>query len=337
MTPAPRISVLLPVHDGAATLAAALRSVRVQSFSDLECVVVDDGSTDATRLVLARAARDPRLRVLTTPHAGIVHALNTGLAACRGEFVARLDADDRMHPERLARQLRALELDPGLAGVGCHVRSFPRARLSAGRLSYERWLNSLSSEASVLRDRFVECPLAHPTLFLRREALDRRGGYRDVGWPEDYDLVLRMFAAGDRLGVVPEPLLAWRDSPNRLSRTHGSYALERFTACKAHFLGATWIRGSDYVLWGYGDTGRGLCKALAAHGRRPTHIVELHRGRIGQRVAGAPVIHPEALARLEPRPRRIVVSVAGEAARAEIRAALAQAKFLEERDYLCAA
>jgi glycosyltransferase involved in cell wall biosynthesis len=334
---APAVSVLLPVRDAAPTLSAALRSIALQTDRDWECVLVDDGSSDATGDIIDRAAqRDPRFRALHTPPRGIVAALSTGLEACRGKYVARMDGDDRMHRTRLHRQRAAVERDANLAGVGCHVRLFPRPHLSAGRLAYEAWLNSLRTEADVLRDRFVECPIAHPTLFARRELL-LRYGYRDVGWPEDYDLVLRLLADGHALGMVPEALLAWRDGPGRLSRTHPAYALQRFVDCKAAFLAETWLESPGYVLWGYGDTGRTLCKALARLGRHPTHIVELHPGRVGQRVAGAPVIRPEALTELVPRPSRIVVSVATLGARSEIRAALAAMKFAEGRDYVCAA
>jgi glycosyltransferase involved in cell wall biosynthesis len=334
---APLVSILMPVRDAATTLPSALRSIARQTLGDFECVAVDDGSSDVTHAVLERWAQlDTRFQVVRTARAGIVSALNTGLAACRGRFIARMDADDRMHRDRLFRQLQALDADPSLAGVGCHVRLFPRAGQKAGRATYAAWLNSLRSAAELSRDRFVECPLAHPTLFLRSEVLVRFG-YRELGWAEDYDLVLRVLAAGERLGVVTEALLDWRDSATRLSRTSPVYAQTRFVACKAAFLHDSWLDSSGYVLWGYGDTGRALCRALAELGRRPTHIVELHPGRIGQRVAGALVIRPEALLGLEPRPSRIVVSVASAGARAEIRASLANLGFVEERDYVCAA
>jgi glycosyltransferase involved in cell wall biosynthesis len=332
----PRISLLVPAHDAALTLSEALASIARQSFTDFECVLVDDGSRDATRELAERQAeRDRRFVVVAQQHAGLVAALERGLSECRGEYVARMDADDVMHPERLARQLALLEARPELSAVGSHVRLFPREPLSPGRLAYESWLNSLHSEQEIYRDRFVECPVAHPTLFIRKSALQQLR-YRDRGWPEDYDLVLRLLSAGHRIGIVAEPLLEWRDRPDRLSRTHAAYAIERFTACKAEFLASSFLgNGSDYVLWGYGDTGRSLCRALAQHGKRPIAIVELHPGRLGQCIAGAPVVAPERIPALGASP--IVVSVAGERARSQIRAALAQMGRRESVDYVCAA
>jgi glycosyltransferase involved in cell wall biosynthesis len=337
----PAVSVLMPVFDAQATLPLALESIRRQRGVDFECVAVDDGSTDGSAACLERLAQsDARFRVLRIEHGGIVRALNHGLAACRGAFVARMDADDVMRGDRLMAQLEHLALRPELAGVGCHVRSFPRRGLSQGRREYERWLNSLRSEDDVARDLLVECPLAHPTLLLRREIF-QRFGYRDQSWPEDYDLILRLVRAGHALGVLPRRLLAWRDTPTRLSRQSSRYASDRFTALKADHLAQSWLaRHPRYVLWGYGDTGRMLCRALLEHERRPHAIVELHPGRIGQRIQGARVIAPAALLearQLGPDTLPVVVSVAHAAPRAEVRATLSRLGLRELVDFVCAA
>lgn len=297
---------------------------------------MDDGSLDETAAIAERfAAADSRVRLLRCERRGLVAALAEGIAACRAPWIARMDADDAMHRDRLAAQLAYLARNPDLAGAGSHVRLFPRSALPAGRRRYEAWLNGLRSADEVSRDRYVECPIAHPTWIIRRELLERFG-YRDCGWPEDYDLLLRLFESGHRLGVVPRRLVAWRDRPERLSRRHPAYALDRFVACKAAHLASGFLAGRrDYVLWGYGGTGRALRRALAAHGCHPTHIVELHPGRLGQRIHGAPVVAPEALAQLPRRP--LVASVAGAAARGRIRGALAAMGFREMSDFICAA
>jgi cellulose synthase/poly-beta-1,6-N-acetylglucosamine synthase-like glycosyltransferase len=332
----PWVSVLLPVRDAATTLAASLRSVSRQRLRELECIVVDDGSRDASLAIAERHARgDPRFRVIAQPAQGLVPALASGLAECRAPLVARHDADDCMHRERLALQVAALDESPDLAGVGCHVRLFPRSALGPGMRAYERWLASVRTPHDVRREAFVECPLAHPTLVLRREVLVEHA-YRDLGWPEDYDLVLRLLGAGHELGVVPRRLLAWRHGPGRLSQRSAVYAPDRFTACKAHHLAAGLLaRGSRYWLWGYGGTGRALAKALRAHDRHPDAIVELHQRRIGQRIQGAPVIAPKDLG--APGALPLIVSVAGADARGLIRAELAKRGFNEGSDFVCAA
>jgi glycosyltransferase involved in cell wall biosynthesis len=328
--------VLLPAFQAEQTLPAALRSLSRQTFQDFECVIVDDGSTDQTRALAEAAARaDQRFRVVVGPHSGVAAALERGLAECHGRYVARMDADDLAHKERLARQAARLEADPELTAVGAWVWIFPRVTMTDGMREYERWLCSLSDPESVARDAFVECPIVHPTLCIRRDAL-RRFGYRDVGWPQDYDLVLRMLAAGARLAVEPRRLLGWRDGPGRVTRTAHTTRRERLVACKAHFLAQGFLSGATrYVLWGYGDTGRTLSRALSAHDKRPSLIVELNPRRIGQRIAGAKVVHPSELL-LSPG-ERVVISVAGRVARSEARALARACGLAEGVDFVVAA
>ena len=331
----PVVSILMPVFNAGSTLPACVRSIRRQTETRWECIVVNDGSSDSTLACARRwAETDGRVLVLDTPHRGIVDALNTGLERCRGTFVARMDADDLMHRHRLAAQIAALERS-SWAAAGCRVRLFPRTVLTPRRRAYEGWLNSLESPARVRADAFVECPIAHPALMIRTDIL-KTFGYRDQGWPEDYDLVLRLLAAGFEIGIVPRRLLCWRDGATRLSRTHPMYALDRFTACKAAFLATGLLVGTDeYVLWGYGQTGRALRRALLRHRKRPACIVEVHRGRLGNSIHGVPVIAPAALSNL--RGQRIVASVAGGGPRAQIRAALHAVGFEESQDFVCAA
>ncbi|MFP6641412.1 MAG: glycosyltransferase family 2 protein [Myxococcota bacterium] len=333
----PRVSVLLPVRDAEATLETCLHSLTRQTETRWQCVAVNDGSQDASPALLEDAAsRDPRIEVLHTTRRGLVAALEAGLAHCRAPLVARMDADDWMHRERLELQRLWLASHPQHAAVGARVRIFPRTpALRDGRREYEAWLNGLSDPESVRADAFVECPVAHPTLMIRTRLL-RELGYRDMGWPEDYDLVLRLLAGGHALSIHPRRLLSWRDHPQRLSRTAETYSLARFAQCKAAHLAQGFLKNSrSYWLWGYGQTGRNLRKALLEVGRTPSHIIELHPGRIGQRIHGAPVVHPDQLSSLPRSP--LVVSVSGQRARGQIRTALERLSFEEGRDFVCAA
>jgi glycosyltransferase involved in cell wall biosynthesis len=332
----PLVSILLPVRDAASTLPTCLDSLIRQRETRWECVAVDDGSRDDGLEVLHDYARsEPRFRILSVPHRGIVAALNLGLDACRAEFVARMDADDWMHRDRLSEQVQLLVRRPELSAVGCRVRLFPRTGMTDGRRAYEHWINQTAQLCTVRREAFIECPIAHPALMIRRSVLAEHR-YREMGWPEDYDLLLRLLGAGHEMAVHPRRLLGWRDSPDRLSRTADTYGLDRFAECKAAHLAATFLADSDrYLLWGYGKTARLLRKALLAHGKSPSYIIELHPRRIGKTIHGAPVIRPEELSMLPRTP--LIASVSGKGPRGEIRAFLTGMGLEEVRDFICAA
>lgn len=301
-------------------------------------MLCDDGSTDETLAIACHyTALDARFRVIRREHSGLVAALNEGLRNCQASYVARLDADDICHRQRLGMQWDYMERHPECSGIGCSVRMFPRSGLTENRRAYEAWLNAFASESEILRERFVECPLAHPTWFFKREVL-LAFGYDNRGWPEDYDLLLRLLGAGHRISTLPARLVSWRDSRTRLSRTDSRYAIDAFTRCRAHYIASQWLGSSSrYGLWGYGSTGKSLARALIEYGKRPAFIVELHPGRVGQKILGVPVIAPSQILRARNAGEKLVISVAGFRQRSEARRfALAQG-LIECVDFVCAA
>jgi len=333
----PRVAVLLPVRDAARTVRAAAASILRQTQRDLRLVAVDDGSADGTGLELERLrARDARVEVVRGPGEGIARALARGLARCDAEVVARMDADDVAHPRRLELQLEALGADRSLAAVGSRVRLFPRRAVAGGMRRYAAWLNGLVAPGLVERDLLVEAPLVHPASAIRTEALRAVGGWRDGDFPEDYDLWLRLAAAGHRLSNVPEVLLDWRESERRLTRTDGRYALSRHVALKAAFLASGALAGRPEVaMWGAGETGRAFARALSAHGVGVAVFLEVDPRKIGRTVLGAPVVSYAEAARVRGLPLLVAVGAAG--ARDLIRAELGRQGFEDLRHYRCVA
>lgn len=289
----PRVSVLLPVRDAETTLCACLESLAVQSLRDHEVVVVDDGSRDGTRALLQRTAGlDPRVRALPLPPSGLVAALNAALAQARAPLVARMDADDVAHPDRLARQARRLEADAHTHVLGCRVRLFGGAPgTNAGMRGYVDWLNALVDHEAIVRDLYVESPLAHPSVMMRTADLRALAGYRTFDGPEDYDLWLRAHARGMRFAKDPDVLLEWRDGPERLTRRDPRYAPERFRDLKLEALEAGPLGpGRPVVVWGAGPVGKGWARALVGRGHRLAAFVEVDPRKIGRVVQGAPVV-----------------------------------------------
>jgi glycosyltransferase involved in cell wall biosynthesis len=335
------VSVVMPVYNGEATVERAVRSVFAQSDPDWELVAVDDGSTDGTGGLLARlAAEDPRLRVIHVPHGGIVRALNAGLEASRAPLIARMDADDACMPERLARQRAMLDARPELGLVACRVaHQGDAAHATAGYAVHVDWLNDQVSEDDIALHRFVESPLAHPSVMFRREWVDRLGGYREGPFPEDYELWLRWLDAGVRMAKVPETLLVWHDLPGRLSRTHPCYSVEAFYRLKAHYL-ARWLarhnpRHPALVVWGAGKTSRQRSAFLEAEGCRITGFVDIDPKKRGRTAYGRPIHMPDEIAGPD---FGFVVSYVGVRGAGElIRAQLVARGYVEGRDFLLAA
>ena len=333
----PRAAVLLPARDAAGTVRAAAVSILRQGFRDLALVAVDDGSVDGTAGVLeALARRDRRVQLIHGPGEGIAGALNRGLARCDAEVVVRMDADDVAHPRRIELQLAALDADPSLAAVGSRVRLFPRREVAGGMTRYAAWLNGLVTPELVARDLLVEAPLVHPASAIRREVLEGSGGWRDGDFPEDYDLWLRLSAEGHRLSNLPEVLLDWRESRARLTRTDERYSIARHVALKAAWLAAGPLADRrEVAIWGAGETGRTLARALAPHGVAVVLFLEVDPRKIGRTVLGAPVVSCEEAARARGLPLLVAVGAAG--ARELIRAELGRRGFEEIRDYRCVA
>ncbi len=333
----PTVSVFLPCFNAAATLPEALDSLSRQTLADFEVVAVDDGSRDETgRLLADWAGRDSRFRVITQPHGGVIPAANTALAASRGSYLARMDADDRCHPERLARQAAFLDANPGVAVVGSLVEGFPAGQVGEGSRLYLAWLNSLVSNAEIRREMFVECPLANPSVMFRSEWLAHIGGYEERGWPEDYDWFLRLYLAGAQFAKIPEVLLEWREHPGRLTRTDPRYSVENFLRVKAHYLACGPLAGRDAVIiWGAGMIGRRLSKHLQRQNIPLTAFVDIDPRKIGRTRRGKPILPPGELPALWQRCGHPVVlaAVAARGARQLIRQRLNALGLREGQDW----
>lgn len=272
----PAISVLVPVRDAAPWLEASLASLWRQTFRDFEVIAVDDGSTDASGEMLDRAAaREPRLRVLHTPPRGLPAALGAALAGARGALIARHDADDLSHRERLALQYHHLAAHPEVSVAGCRVRVFPAA--GAGMQRWVAWHNGLLTHQAIAREALIDSPLAHGTALIRRRALDEVGGWRERGWPEDLDLWLRLIASGHRFAKLPRVLYAWRQHPASATRRDPRYARERFIALRRAALEHGVLREAKQVtLLG---VGRSLAewRARFEPGERALRVVQAAR------------------------------------------------------------
>lgn len=324
--------MVLPYRDVAATLEVAARSVLADPATR-ELHLVDDGSSDDGPEIAARLARlDPRVVRHAAGGVGVTRALMLGVEVCRRPYVARMDGDDVSLPGRVSAATQLLERDPRLAVAGVRVVAEPAP--GPGLVRYVEWQNGLLSAADHAREIFVESPLCHPSVVMRRSALEQVGGYREVEWPQDYDLWLRLCAAGLGLAKVPETLFQWRHRPGRVTFTSARNHWERLLAARAHYLALELSRrGRPFVVWGAGKAGKRLARELEAHGLRPELFVDIDPRKVGSVARDRPIVGPERL----PRGAFVVVAVGAQGARPVLRARLADLGLVEVADYLFAA
>ncbi len=211
----PLVTIGLPVRDAESTLPEALASIRGQSFRDWELLVVDDGSADNSRELVAEfSGEDDRVRLIADgEQRGLPARLNQLLDLARGELFARMDADDVAYPARLERQVEFLAEHPEVDLVGCSMLVFGEGGAARG----ER-LAPPSHEEIVSRPRASFFPLFHPTWIGGTEWF-RRYAYRPAARRcEDQDLLLRAYRRST-LANLPDILLGYREDRVRLRPT----------------------------------------------------------------------------------------------------------------------
>ncbi len=220
-SPTITVSCLLPVYNGQAYLAESIQSILDQSLDDFELIIVNDGSTDGSdKIIDDYQKRDKRIRVLSQENAGIVAALNAGLAIARGTFTARMDADDISLPDRFAVQVSYLKEHPDVVLVGGkpitidangQTQPASKADFKSPRQQHEQ--TDLTVFPPIIKTAL------HPLVMLRTDALKKAGGYSSA-YPhaEDYDMYIRI----SRYGLIHDinvPVLKYRLHGANISMT----------------------------------------------------------------------------------------------------------------------
>jgi GT2 family glycosyltransferase len=218
---APPITVLLAVHNGQRYVRQAVQSVLEQTWDDFELCIVDDGSTDETGCILAQI-HDSRIILLRNEHnRGLPSALNRGLSAARGEYVARIDADDLCEPQRLARQIEHMRAHPDIVILGTWTTEIDEAGHPVGAFEVAPHPGYI---AWALTHRNV---IYHPTVMMPREFIQSLGGYDEqMTYAQDHDLFARAIMAGGIVTVLPERLVRYRRAPGQISSARAGRQME---------------------------------------------------------------------------------------------------------------
>jgi len=222
VTPAPRLSVILPVYNGEPWLREAIDSVLSQSFSDFELLAFNDGSTDGSAVILDSYS-DPRLKVIHQANAGLAVTLNRGVQMARGELIARQDADDISLPGRFERQCAWMDQHPA------HVLIGGRSRILEGERETTRGHAHPESNAQLQLLGLFDSYFVHSAVMFRRQSALDAGNYPidpQRNPPEDFDLWSRLALRG-KLANLPEEVLLYREVPGSISRAKSDLISQR--------------------------------------------------------------------------------------------------------------
>ena len=288
----PLVSVLLPFHNAAETMAECIESILAQTLTGFEIIAVNDFSSDDS-LYCLQQYNDDRIKIIDNEHRGLVSALNTGLACCASPLVARMDADDIMYPDRLVKQYEYMRRHHDVVLLATQARKFPEARIRNGYREYMRWQNSVLSNEDIYNQVYIESPFAHPSVMFRRDSVIAAGAYRHGEFPEDYELWLRLLHTGHRMEKLAEVLLDWRESENRLSRVSDNYSRNAFDMIRAGYLSRDErIHNRPIAFWGAGRKTRQRAGHLLEKGYEPAVWIDIDPKKIGNRINGVEVVEP---------------------------------------------
>lgn len=327
-------SIILPFFNARLTLETALQSLLNQTYQDFELILIDNNSNDGSVAIAARYAdKDPRIKLLSEPCQGVVFAANTGMKAATGEYIARMDADDIAHPERLEKQIEHLESNSVIAISATQVNYKTENSDLSDFAHFVEWSNNMTSWNDICQNRFVEFPVVNPTLMFRKSILDQVGFLKEGEFPEDYEWFLRAIAYGHKIEKLPLPLLDWNDSSSRLTRTDPRYQSDAFFRIKTEYLAKhlTSINQTKVWIWGAGKLGLNRSQLLLKHGIEIMGYIDIKKGK---QLKGFTCVHFEDI-QMETQPF-ILSYITNRNKRDEVRSFLNAKGYQEGKNYIIA-
>ncbi len=260
----PLISILMPVKNTAEFLPECLDSILNQTLKEWELIAIDDNSSDGSFTILKNyEKKDSRIKIIKNENNGIITSLRLALKNSKGEFITRMDSDDKMSPDKLKLMHDSLsKKEIGFITIGL-VEYFSKNKLGEGYKKYAQWLNTLTLKCENYSEIYRECVIPSPCWMIRKNDLVHCGGFTPDDYPEDYDLCFRFYSNRIKIISVPEILHYWRDHENRSSRNDPNYSDNRFGELKVrHFLNIDYDSEKELFVWGAGNKGKDIVKRL---------------------------------------------------------------------------
>ena len=285
----PLVSIIIPCKNACQFIDECINSIIEQTYTHWELIIVDDHSTDQSLSILQQwGNKHLNIKILPNEGTGIIDALRLAYANSNGNLITRMDADDIMTPIKLSTMITQFNISgPGNLVTG-RVKYFRNDQpIGNGYMRYAEWLNSMSTKGANFEEIYKECVIPSPCWMIFREDLDRIGAFQSNTYPEDYDLVFRMYM--HQLNVIPctnEILHLWRDHRSRASRNDDNYKDNRFLELKInYFMEIDYRSDKPLVIWGAGTKAKFIAKQLITANIHFQWITD-NKNKIGHNIYG---------------------------------------------------
>ncbi|MAV83339.1 MAG: glycosyltransferase family 2 protein [Gammaproteobacteria bacterium] len=208
----PKITVIMSVFNGSKFLAESIQSILDQTFKEFEFIIINDGSTDnSLDIIRSFESADSRIKVISKLNEGLAKSLNTAISISKGEYIARMDADDISYKNRLEKQYEFMQKNKSIDLCGCSMDIIDEL----GNVTSEKIQASNNHE--ILKKRFFQSPILHITFFGKKLFFLKNNGYREeFKYAQDYDLVMRGIDAGAKICNIKHKLVQYRDYKQKI-------------------------------------------------------------------------------------------------------------------------
>lgn len=222
------ISILIPYKNVELYFRECLQSIVNQSYTDYECILLNDHSTDNSELIALEFCNSySKFKNFQATSHGLIQANIELLSLAKGEFITRMDADDMMHTDKLQflyeelLQQEKIRTNPVI--VCCNVQFFPESEIKIGTEYYQNWLNLRNQYQDHKSHIWRECTVPSPAWLMRRETMNRIHGFKNYTYPEDYEMAFQLILNNIFIAGISHKLHFWRLHKNRFSKNYTGY------------------------------------------------------------------------------------------------------------------
>ncbi len=330
----PEISVILPFFNAEKTLERSVNSIINQTFGNFELIAVNNNSSDNSEFIIKNIAeKNSRIKIFNESKQGVVFASIKGLQNSRAKLIARADADDVWHPNKLNLQYTFLKNRKEIDVVSCRIRYIGNLK-NKGMIAYVKETNNYLTHNDITINRFSELQVINPTILFRKQIAEQFGFYKNGDFPEDYEMFLRWAENGVKFHKLSDILLDWYDSEKRLTRTDDRYSFDAFYKIKSDYLFRYLKKNNPFfpeiVVWGAGKLSRKRLNYLQNLGIKVKFFIDVDKNKIDNKNIISYKNIPE------PRNFFIVSFVNNQGMREKIKDFLIEKKYIEGVDFIIA-